>query len=178
MNLKQQQNYTLSHFKSYGLMLLCCLAKASPPPVETQSSQHFYTWMTNWSSSPPSFPLLSLSLCSTSLGSLHFPWQRDKGQAASPTQGCQSQASSHWPPPCSPARGFLHWPKGHHREDIEARNGRMKTWKRNVAKDNKRQEWLRRIEKESGESSAEKKRKIVCEVERRELRKRGLTVDY
>lgn len=49
-----------------------------------------------------------------------------------------------------------------------AGNGRMKTWKRNVAKDNKRKEWLRRIEK----MSAQKKRKIVFKVERRELRER------
>lgn len=159
--------------EQHRLMLLCCLAKLPLPPAEhclkpqvTKTSAH--EWHPNWSSSPP--PSLC---CSTSLCSLHFPWQKDKGQAASPTQGCQSQASSCCPPSLQRSQGIppLSERALRRRESgLEMEGWRLerRMWQRIT----KRQEWLRRIEKASGENSEEKKRKIVCQAERRELRER------
>lgn len=126
------------------------LGQSVPSPCRAPCLKHKVTKTSThecrYTLTPPSHCSLP---CSTSLGSLHFPWQKDKGQAASTTQGCQSQASSRCPPPCSPARGFLHCLRGHNGEEwargLQSEGWRLERglWQRIT----KRQELLRRIEK-------------------------------
>lgn len=160
--------------EQYVLMLVCCLATASHSPAEHCLKPKVHKTSTHGTLTGP-LPLL----LTTALSTAPPPWvpsiflgRRTKAKQPAPHRAVSHRLALAAPLPLARPRDSSIVRKGTVVKRERARNGRMKTWKKRAAKDNKRKEWLRRIEMASEENSAEKKRKIVCEVETRKLRKR------